>query len=71
MIRVALALLMAPAAFAQNGAPYDILITGGKIVDGSGNPWFRGDVAIRGDSITAAGALLGATAKVTLTPRGR
>ena len=31
--------------------PYDLLIRGGKIVDGSGNPWFLGDVAIRGDRI--------------------
>lgn len=29
----------------------DILIKGGKIVDGSGNPWFYGDVAIKGDTI--------------------
>ncbi|MGB3329211.1 MAG: D-aminoacylase, partial [Thermomicrobiales bacterium] len=30
---------------------YDTLITGGRIVDGSGNPWFYGDVALSGDSI--------------------
>jgi hypothetical protein len=70
MIRIALALLMVPAAFAQNGVPYDILITGGKIVDGSGNPWFRGDIAISGDSIAALGLLSGAPAKVTLDASG-
>jgi N-acyl-D-aspartate/D-glutamate deacylase len=39
------------------GAPWDILIRGGRIVDGSGNPWFEGDVAIRGDRIAAVGRL--------------
>jgi dihydroorotase/N-acyl-D-amino-acid deacylase len=31
----------------------DVLIQGGKIVDGSGNPWFYGDVAIQNDQIAA------------------
>src|SRR5438067_6504226 len=39
------------------GAPYDVLIRGGRIVDGTGNPWFEGDVAIRGDRIAAVGWL--------------
>ncbi len=30
---------------------FDIVIRGGRIVDGTGNPWFFGDVAIRGDRI--------------------
>lgn len=32
---------------------YDVLIRDAKIVDGSGNPWFYGDVALRGDRIAA------------------
>lgn len=30
---------------------YDLLITGGRIIDGSGNPWFYGDLAISGETI--------------------
>ncbi len=37
--------------------PYDVVIRGGRIVDGTGNPWFEGDLAIRGDRIAAIGHL--------------
>ena len=37
--------------------PYDLLIRGGQIVDGTGNPPFNADVAIRGDRIAAIGRL--------------
>lgn len=36
---------------------YDVLILNGKIVDGTGNPWFYGDVGIRGDKIVVIGKL--------------
>ncbi len=39
------------------GGPYDLIIRGGRIVDGTGNPWFFGDVAIRGDRIAAVGRI--------------
>ena len=34
---------------------YDLVLRGGKIVDGTGAPWFYGDVAVRGDRIVAVG----------------
>jgi N-acyl-D-amino-acid deacylase len=42
--------------FAQTNR-FDLVITGGRVVDGSGNPWYYGDVGIRGDSIAAIGNL--------------
>jgi N-acyl-D-aspartate/D-glutamate deacylase len=33
------------------GKPYDVVITNARIVDGTGNPWYYGDVGIRGDRI--------------------
>src|SRR2546430_16743751 len=36
---------------APAGSPYDVVIEGGRIVDGTGNAWFYGDVAITGDRI--------------------
>ena len=51
-------------------APYDLLIRGGHIVDGTGNPWFAGDVAIRGDRIAAVGHLEGARAAREIDARG-
>jgi dihydroorotase/N-acyl-D-amino-acid deacylase len=46
-------------------ASYDVIIENGRIVDGTGNAWFYGDVGIRGDRIarvTPAGVLSGARA---------
>lgn len=51
-------------------APYDLLIRNGQIIDGTGNPWFAGDVAIRGDRIVAVGRLAGAQAARQIDARG-
>lgn len=50
-------------------APYDLLVAGGVVVDGTGSPWFRADVAIRGDRIVAVGRGLG-PARDTLDATG-
>ena len=51
-------------------APYDLLIRGGRILDGTGSPWFRGDVALRGDRIAAVGLLPGVQARDTIDATG-
>ena len=52
------------------GGPYDLILRGGWIVDGSGNPRFAGDVAISGDRIVAVGYLRGAEARDTIDVTG-
>jgi N-acyl-D-amino-acid deacylase len=47
---------------AQPAQEYDVLIKNGHIIDGTGSPWYAGDVGIRGDRIVAIGKLTGATA---------
>src|SRR5690242_4975058 len=45
---------------AKTAHDFDVLIFGARVVDGSGNPWRYGDVALQGDRIAAvapAGAL--------------
>ena len=49
---------------------YDLLIRNGRIVDGTGNPWFSGDVAVRGDRIVAVGRVPAANAKKVIDARG-
>ncbi len=56
----------APAASAPAPDTFDVLITNGRIVDGTGAPWFRGDVGIVGDRIAAIGQLAGRQAKSTV-----
>ena len=38
---------------------YDLLVRGGRVIDGTGGPWFRADVAVVGDRIVAMGHLEG------------
>jgi dihydroorotase/N-acyl-D-amino-acid deacylase len=58
------------AALNAQGNHFDILITGAKVVNGSGSPWFYGDVGIRGDTIAAVGLIPQADATVRIDSRG-
>src|SRR5512137_3069020 len=56
---------LAVAPRAQDTGGFEIVLRGGRIVDGTGNPWFRADLAIRGDAIVAiAPAIDGPAARV-------
>jgi N-acyl-D-amino-acid deacylase len=58
---------------APDPGTYDVVITGGRIVDGTGSAWFHGDVGIRGDRIarvTPAGMLASARARQRIDARG-
>jgi dihydroorotase/N-acyl-D-amino-acid deacylase len=61
-----------PAQPAQSPAqPYDLVITHGHIIDGTGSPWYSGDVAIRSGRIAAIGNLANAPRKQTIDAAGK
>jgi len=49
---------------------YDVVLRGGKIVDGTGNPWFYGEVALRGDRIVAVGRVPAGSGKREINAHG-
>ena len=55
---------------AGRSGPHDVVLRNGWIVDGSGNPRYRGDVAIRDDKIAAVGFLNGGAARETVDVSG-
>ncbi|HEY0727913.1 MAG TPA: amidohydrolase family protein, partial [Pyrinomonadaceae bacterium] len=61
-----------PLSEAHVNAPVsDLLITNARILDGSGNPWFRGDVAIRDRRIVRVGRVAPDTATKVIDARGQ
>src|SRR5687768_1019360 len=61
--------LLAPTLSAQTHQ-FDLIIRNGHIVDGTGSPWYAGDVAIRGGRIAAVGSLVHASARDTIDAAG-
>ena len=49
---------------------FDILIRNGRVIDGSGNPWFKADVGIKNGKIDAVGNLAGEAADRVLDASG-
>ncbi len=69
--------LLAPACSspdtgeAPGEAPYDIVIRGGRVIDGTGAPWFNADVGVRDGRIAAVGDLGEAAATEVIDAAGR
>lgn len=56
-----------PAAItSRSPAQYDLIITNARIVDGTGNPWFRGTIAIKDGHIAKVGRIVNAAAVQTI-----
>jgi len=64
-------MLFLAAGVAAQEAPYDLVIRNGRIVDGTGSPWYAGDVAVRGGRIAAIGHLGAVSAKRTIDAAGK
>jgi len=58
--------LLSLSCATTNPPMLDLKITNGRIIDGTGAPWFRGDVGVRGDTIVAIGDLTAEPAKTTI-----
>jgi N-acyl-D-amino-acid deacylase len=63
-------LLLTLSSLYASSAPYDLIIRNGHIIDGTGSPWYSGDIGIRDGRIAAIGFLGAAQAKRTIDARG-
>src|SRR5579859_1605838 len=65
-----LVLVLAGLAEAQQ-ISFDVVITGGHIIDGTGSPWYSADVGIKDGKIAAIGNLAGAAAQRRIDVQGK
>ncbi len=54
----------------QSQGPFDLIVRGGRIVDGTGNPWFKADLAVNGDAIAAIAPAIDAPAARVIDATG-
>jgi N-acyl-D-amino-acid deacylase len=65
-----LAFALLPVALAAQEPSYDLIIRNGRIIDGTGSPWYTGNIGIREGRIADIGSLIGARAKHTIDAAG-
>jgi N-acyl-D-amino-acid deacylase len=71
LLIVTFIVLMLSAQAQQSTVPFDIVITNGHIIDGTGSPWYSGDLGIRDGKIAAIGNLSAAPRKRTIDAAGK
>jgi N-acyl-D-aspartate/D-glutamate deacylase len=70
MRRAIVAVLLASAALAAQPTSYDLVLRNGRIVDGTGSPWYRADLGIKGDTIVRIAPSISDTAARTIDVSG-
>jgi len=70
-ILLALMLMSVVPLTQAQASPFDLVITDGHIIDGTGSPWYSGDIGIRDGKITAIGNLATAARKRTIDAAGK
>ena len=70
VLLILIILFASATLFAQTPA-FDLVITNGHIIDGTGSPWYSGDLGIRGGKIAAIGNLSAAPRKRTIDAAGK
>jgi len=71
LLAIAITMTLANCATTSTPTTLDLKITNARLVDGTGAPWFRGDVGIRGDRIVAMGDLSGAASIATIDAQNK
>jgi dihydroorotase/N-acyl-D-amino-acid deacylase len=69
LVTVFAIVLVCTARTAAAAQTFDVLIRNGHVMDGTGSPWYSGDIGIRNGRIAALGRLHDATAKTTIDAR--
>jgi N-acyl-D-amino-acid deacylase len=64
-------LFLATASSTAQSSTFDLIITNGHIIDGTGSPWYSGDIGIRNGRVAAIGNLTDAPRKRTLDAAGK
>jgi N-acyl-D-amino-acid deacylase len=70
-LTLAVVLTISPAVLSAQADPYDVVIRHGHIIDGTGSPWYGGDIGIRAGRIAAIGRLDSVAARQTIDAAGQ
>jgi N-acyl-D-amino-acid deacylase len=70
VIRLCLAVVLSISAAYAAQAPYDLVLRNARIVDGTGSPWYRADLAVRGDTIALVAPSITAPAARVIDVKG-
>jgi dihydroorotase/N-acyl-D-amino-acid deacylase len=70
-LQLSIGVLAQRTATATSTEPFDIVIVNGHVMDGTGSPWYSGDIGIRAGHIAAIGNLASAPRKRTIDAQGK